>query len=243
MSLSPELLSLKNNERNYHSNDSVRLALSQKIISMIVGPTAVGKSAIINEVLNFKNDWNIAGTITTRGRRVEDPSNYLTSAEGMTGEVLIKQIQSSELTNYSVHPGGDFYAYSLDSFSAQYNLAPMITPNIEVMKKAGFQRSETIFIYAQPQDYELFIKDRLSDAKIAGRLEEAIISLQYGIENADSLHIIENTMGSDGLRKSAQKVIEITMGEADINESKDYNVTMMRESLDFINKTKKAMQL
>jgi len=239
MNLSPELLLLQKNEQNYHSNYQVKLALGEKIISMIIGPTAVGKSTIIQEVLNTDSDWNVAGTITTRERRDSDPNNYLTSTDGITCENLIGQIYSGDLINYSIHPGGDIYAYSPYSFGAKYNLTPLTTPSIGIMKTAGFERAETSFIYAKPEDWELFIKDRLSDSKIDARLEEAATSLRYGLNNARSLHIIENTRGREGLRKSAQKIIEITLGNTDID--KDYDISIMEESLNFIKQIRKAL--
>jgi len=239
--LSHELLLLQKNEQDYRSNNQVKSALGEKVISMIIGPTAVGKSTIIQEVLNTNSNWNVAGTITTRKRRDGDPSNYLTSTDGITCENLIGQIYSGDLINYSIHPGGDIYAYSPDSFNAKYNLAPLTTPSIEIVKTAGFERAETSFIYAKPEDWELFIKDRLSDPEIDARLEEAAMSLRYGLDNARSLHIIENTRGHEGLQKSAQKIIEITLGKMDIDIDKDYNISTMEESLNFIKQIRKAL--
>lgn len=241
MNLSPELILLQENEQNYYSNDQVRSVLGRKVISMIIGPTAVGKSTIIHEMLSIKPEWSVAGTITTRRRRNDDPDNYFTEAEGITNQDLIGRINSGDLINYSVHPGGDIYAYSPDSFGTKYNLAPLTTPSIETMKTAGFERAETSFIYAKPEDWEFFLKDRLSDPKIAARLEESATSLRYGLDNAKSLHIIENTIGSEGLRKSAQKVIEITMGYAKIERDKDYNILAMEESLNFIKQIRRGL--
>jgi len=239
MNLSPELSLLQKNEQDYHGNNQVKLALGEKVISIIIGPTAVGKSTIIQEILNSKHDWNVAGTITTREKRDGDPSNYFTKTEGITNEKLIGLIHSGDLINYSVHPGGDIYAYSPDSFSAEYNLAPLTTPSIKIMKTAGFERAETSFIYAKPEDWELFLKDRLLDSKIDARLEEAATSLRYGLDNAKSLHIIENTRGREGLQKSAQKIVEITIGNTNID--KDYDISTMEESLNFIKQVRKAL--
>ncbi len=243
MSLSPELQTLRDKQPFYEGNDEVKKTLSTKVLSLLIAPTAVGKSTIVKEVLGQQTTWSEVGSFTTRPRRPNDPDNYRTGSEGITTASMIEQINNGELVNYSIHPAGYIYGTPPESFPSGYNLLPVLPDSVPVLQRAGFKRVETSYIVTEVEAWKIRLGDRISDPSISARMEEAVVSLRYGLDNADDLNFIENAGGPEGLQIAVQNIIDITLGKHEATLDKNRLVELTKDMLTFAEQVMKEHSL
>lgn len=210
MALSPELQALQDRQTTYQGNLVTSDYISDKYLGMIIGPTGVGKSTIVDKVIELEPEWDIAGTRTTRDRKPEDPPHYQTGSEGVTIEKMKNEIINGELVNYSINKNGQIYGTPPEEFRARYNLLPVLTDSIATLQRAGFSRTDSMYIFSPAEQWRARIESsRTGYSDIRPRLEEGITSIEYALENISQLHFIENTHGQEGINKAARKVISI----------------------------------
>lgn len=217
--LQPELDRLLATRSEYrYTGEDIR----DKVLTGLIAPTAVGKSTVIMEILRRCQEMQInadeVGSITTRQRRQDgsDPRSYRTGSEGITHASMIHRIQQGELINWSLSATGDLYATDAASYPAEYNFLPLLPDSLPMLKKAGFRALIAVYITAPANEWGERLKARQNDPKFAGRLTEAISSLQFAKENKEALYIINNptTLMDGEARPSqvAQNIIDITLG-------------------------------
>ncbi|MDN5275905.1 MAG: hypothetical protein JWN33_554 [Candidatus Saccharibacteria bacterium] len=195
----------------YEPDLSVQDMLSQKVLTLVIGPTAVGKSTIIERVLARRPSWAIAGTTTTRQRRDGDPANYHTATEGITKEHIIDLIHNGELVNYSVFRTGHIYGTLPEDFVGDVSLLPALPSSIASLGKAGFKRLEQAYVVTSPAPWEHWLNDheRAAD-NLPKRLHEAVDSLDYALAHKDELHPVLNNEDPGRLEQAAEEIISLT---------------------------------
>lgn len=226
MALSPELQALQDRQSNYQGNVNTLDALSSKMLHMIVGPTGIGKSSIIGEVLQLEPEWDIVGTRTTRDRKPDggDPEHYQTAAEGVTVDKMKNEIINGELVNYSIHNNGNIYGTLPEQFRKKHNLLPVIPDSIKQLQQAGFRETDTTYIVSPAEQWKnRIMTSRVEYSDLIPRLEEGIASIEYAIDNIEWLNFVENINGKEGLQKAARKVISIAKGYQDEKITDDIN--------------------
>lgn len=138
--LHKRLKALNENRDDYQYKGSQ--SLREKTLTRLVAPTAVGKSTIINRLLEIASQEGVdaaeVGTITTRPGRPSDPPNYKTADDGVTHEMMIDQIENGELVSWSLFETGHLYATSYDSYPATYNFLPCLPDSMPMQERAGF---------------------------------------------------------------------------------------------------------
>lgn len=210
MSLSPELQALQDAQYSYQGNPKVAEKLSDKVLTMIIAPTKVGKSSVISEVLKSEPYWRLGDTVTTRKHRPDDPEGYVTD---VPVDTMTEYIDEKRLVNYTVFDTGQIYGTFPKGFPAEVNLLPTQFRNVEVLQNAGFKRTESIYLVTNPEDWRTALREAaMKPAELRDRLEEGIASLEFAILNANEswLHFVENSRLTAGLQIAAQKTIAIT---------------------------------
>lgn len=206
-----EVLNDKRDGYQYAGEKSLR----DKTLTRLVAPTAVGKSTIINRVLDIARNEAIdaaeVGTVTTRPRRPSDPSNYKTADDGVTHEMMIDQIENGELVSWSLFETGHLYATTYDSYPATYNFLPCLPDSLPMQDKAGFGAVRTFYIVTSVEAWHEQLKERTGPG-FNDRLEEALSSLEFSQQN-DSMHKFVSLPGEDSLSDTAQRVLDYTMDE------------------------------
>lgn len=225
MSLSAELqrrldrLSAQRGEYSFAGGD-----MDEKILTVLIGPTGVGKSTIISKVLELCQEQGIdageVGSDVTRHRRPDsDPDNYRTADEGITHAHMIEQAELGRLVNWSLSPTGDIYGTNPDSYPATYNFLPLLPDSLPMLRRAGFMALHVIYITSPLNEWILHLDDRRAEPGYGGRMTEAASSLEFARENLPQLHVIDNLADEAGdttlLTRTAQKVIDIALGRVE----------------------------
>lgn len=201
-----------NKQRNRYKYRGEK-GLTDKTLARLVAPTAVGKSTIINRVLDIAQkegfDAGEVGTITTRPGRPNDPPNYRTADDGVTHEAMIEQIESGELVSWSLFETGHLYATDYDSYPAQFNFLPCLPDSIPMQDKAGFGAVRTFYIVTTVDAWHEQLKERAGPG-FEDRLEEALSSLEFS-QRYDKMHKLVSMPGEEALSETADKVLDFTV--------------------------------
>lgn len=205
MALSPELRRLKEAEPDYVPSDTVRHKLADKVLIPIIGPTAIGKSTVIDEIVKLSNAHSWVHPSVTRRRRSDDPPSYTTADEGFTLERAIKLVKNLDLVNYAIHPSGNIYSTTSESYQAKYNFLPMMSSSLRPIQKAGFAAVKPFYMVAEEEAYAQQLTARMSDPSFTDRLTEGIDSLEWALKHHEEISFVENISGQP--KQTAQQVI------------------------------------
>lgn len=207
-----ERLSQLDKQRDEYHYSGPR-SLGEKTLARLVAPTAVGKSTIINRVLDIAKEENIdageVGTITTRSRRPNDPPNYQTADDGVTHEMMIDRIEKGELVSWSLFKTGHIYATDFDSYPAAYNFLPCLPDSLPMQDKAGFGAVRTFYIVTSVDAWYEQLQERIGPG-FEDRLEEAMSSLEFSQRN-DDIHKFVSLPGEELLAQTAERVLNHTI--------------------------------
>lgn len=202
----------------YEPSKEVRDALARITLVQIIGPTAVGKSTIINEITEREPErFSEVATITTRRRRENDSDN-------ITADVLPKdmkdRIKNRELVQYFKHPSGDIYATDTSSYETDICLLPTMADSADDFLKLGFKNIIRFGVMVKGEHWQERLLERQGDKKFDKRLVEAFNSLErmramhrHKKENINKpkLLIVENNNGNIG--QATQTIIDAIDGK------------------------------
>lgn len=209
--LQKRLSQLDKQRDEYHYSGS--RSLGEKTLARLVAPTAVGKSTIINRVLDIAKDEGIdvgeVGTITTRSRRPNDPLNYQTADDGITHDMMIERIENGELVSWSLFKTGHIYATDYESYPATYNFLPCLPDSLPMQEKAGFGAVRTFYIVTSVDAWYEQLQERIGPG-FEDRLEEAMSSLEFSQQN-EELHKFVSLPGNALLSQTAERVLNHTI--------------------------------
>lgn len=193
-------------------------SLKEKVLTRLVAPTAIGKSTIINRLLELAEAEGInaaeVGTITTRPSRPTDPPNYRTADDGITHESLIEQIEAGELVSWSLFETGHLYATDYDSYPGTYNFLPCLPDSLPMQDKAGFGAVHTFYIVTSVESWHEQLQERRGPG-FNDRLEEAMSSLEFG-QSTEDIHKLVSLSGERALSQTAKRILDHSMND-DVN--------------------------
>jgi guanylate kinase len=178
----PELI------KNYQPAPEVLAHIGNVELLMLIGPSGVGKTALISKVdLPF-----VLSDITRNPRFVErDGMDYYFRTDY---DRIITEIKDRQFVQTAVGPGGDFYATRASSYPVAGPAAMAIVADvIPVFRSLGFAKTMSIFVV--PPSYEEWMR-RLKALSfpsdlLAKRLVEAKRSLEFALSDGE-LHFILN---------------------------------------------------
>lgn len=240
MELQQRLDKLATERDNYECSDNE--ANKNKRVIALLGPSAVGKSRLIRACLDRAFDWGIhsvaeAGTSTTRpGRPGGDPENYHTD---IPMEEMIELIEQGKLVNWSPNKTGHIYGTLPEDFPAEYNFMACLPDSVPMLRRAGFAAVHAIYIVTAadaweeqlasrlytPETIDLPESQRRYHPEAAGRIEEAIQSLEYG-KTEHGIIRISNTPGEEHLTTTADAILEVSREASTYSPN---NVAMYQE--------------
>lgn len=201
----------------YKPNKEVLNALARITLVQIIGPTAVGKSTLINEITAHQpKRFSEVGTITTRKRRESDSDNVTSD---VSPSDMRDRIKNRELVQYFEHPSGDIYATDISSYKTEICLLPTMADSANDFLKLGFKKIIRFGVMVEGEHWRQRLLEREGDEKFDGRLVEALNSLErmramhkHRKEDSDEpkLLIVENNDGDAS--QAAQCVIDAIEG-------------------------------
>lgn len=232
MILSPDLERLQKLERSYEPSDEVKQKNSEKTLITLIGPTAVGKSTLAEEIIRLGGSaFSEVYSSLTRARRSDDPPQYTTADEGFTIERAKELIRTQAVTNYSVHPSGNIYATVPENFPAPYNLLPLLPGSLAAMKRAGFKSVHAIYLVTATEAFKKQLSTRATDPSFSARLNEGRQSLAWALEHADELLFVENIHGQPHI--AAARILSL-LEERQPAEEKERGITLARAMLNHL---------
>ena len=208
--LEQDLAWAEQNQASYRPSPEIQTALGETTLTLLIGPSSVGKSYLIHKVTSKDAEFSEASSITTRARRPDDAPNYRTDA---LKEDLLVKIKECSLVQYAVHPASkEMYASDLASYPTKFILLPALASRVGDFKELGFKKVIPVGLLASAEDWKERLKARVGSKDFASRIAEARESLAWIQANSDSIIVLENKTGED--ETTADKIIKISKGQA-----------------------------
>lgn len=194
--LAERLERAKNDQASYRPNEIIAEKLGGVTFGALVGISGVGKSHLIPHIIQQGGeDFSELGNISTRAKRPSDHQNF----RGDTShEALLDRIDAHELVSYVVHPSGDIYASDLESYRTNFILLPTLTSALPQLEALGcFKQIIPISLAVDGATWEERFTSKLDDPKLAARLDEALVCLEWQKEHVEAVPIIYNQTGGE----------------------------------------------
>lgn len=128
----------------YTPNHNISAELRERTVVMLVGPSAIGKSALMSVALEHESDMARVKSFTTRAPRPDDEMGLYHYISQDTAKA---QIASREAVQYIVHPTtGDIYGSNLASYPADFNLLDTLSGAVALIQQLPFKRALTVSV-------------------------------------------------------------------------------------------------
>lgn len=212
-------------QREYRPHPKIREKLADISITLLIGPTAIGKSHLINKVTEFDDQFTESGTITNRPPRESDPENYVTD---VPLETMLNRIEKREFVQYGVVPPDKIYATDLNSYPSNHIILPALASSIDSFKNYGFKKVIPIGVLADGEEWQQRLGERRNNRDYASRLQEAIESVNWLLKKYPSIPIVENESGED--KRAAREIIRLSKERgAPVENDDDHIIELGRQ--------------
>jgi len=212
---------IKEREISYTPGLHVTEELRRVTMVPLIGPFAVGKSVCMAKILEQEPDFGRVQSFTTRSRRngeAKDEYRFLPQGEPALDWVA-EEIKRRNLVQYAVHPTtGNIYGSDLRDYAKPYSMLDALYSAIEGLRRLPFKDMKEITMVAEPDEWIARSKERLgqvSDSEVVKRIRESVSSLEWSLEQGDSISWICNR--TNQLPEACQEVVGIARGLVDKN--------------------------
>ncbi len=185
-------------------------SLQDKTLVMIVGPSAIGKSTLMNEVVRKRADFGRVSGFTTRAPRPNDEAGMY---RYFSKEEAIQKIEKNELVQYAVFPTtGHIYGSEARDYPAHYNLLDTLANVVDELRELPFENTITISLTARPDQWRNWFLSRYPQAneEAEKRLKEAKLSIEWSLQDPET-YWLENA--PDQVAQTAKKLIDIVTNQ------------------------------
>lgn len=198
----------------YEPSDATKAVLEQKELVPLIGPFAVGKTALMRAAERLDADFGRVRSFTTRARRSgEDEGTY----EFLPHDAAIlrrihAQAKARDLVQFIVHPAtGNIYGSSLDSYRTAYSMLDTMPTSLPGLVSLPFRAIKKVAIAVPPKVWEGRVAERLRDGDaddIRKRMGEGITNLSWCLDQADDeLGWVVN--GDQNIHSAARDLIHV----------------------------------
>lgn len=165
--------------------------LGTKTLIMLVAPSAMGKSTIMNEVVRLNNRFARVHSFTTRRPRANDePGQYIY----LTQDELVKERSHGVVVTETTFPTtGQTYGTLCTSYSGEFCLLDTLSNSVNEYRALPFHATKTISLTAEPEQWRQWFIDRFPDSEsydAVKRLEEAQLSIEWSLTDPDTMWLI-----------------------------------------------------
>lgn len=190
-------------QTTYAPNASVSEQLQKKNLVMFVGPAAVGKSYLMNKIVDQDIDFGRVSVFTTREARDDDePGMFRNIPHDDTNvSALLDKIQRGEVVQYAVHPtSGRIYGSEITDYSKPFNMLATLSGIVNSLRQLPFETTHVIGLAVDPDIWLQRLNGRPMDPdERVKRLNEAVVSLQWLLDMANMQEIkwVNNTSSDE----------------------------------------------
>lgn len=183
-------------------------SLADKTLVMVVGPSSVGKSTLMNEVVRLDSTFGRVKSFTTRPPRSNDEAGqyfYLTPDE-LAG-------RSDVITDVVYPTTGFHYGTIPESYAHSHNLLDTLAHSVKDYRALPFARTVTISLTTEPEAWKGWLIQRFPNGgnDMCKRLEEAVQSISWSLSQTHDHYWLVNR--PDDLALTAHKLIALAKGE------------------------------
>lgn len=163
--------------------------ISDKTLVMVVGPTAVGKSTVMNMVANTYRDYGYVESFTTRAPRENENGSYRFIALDEAYQLIDS---GQTITNFKHPTTGDIYGTTASSYPQDYNLLDTLSTSVDEYRSLPFEQTLTITLTASPSQWlEWFLSRYPSDNPEARkRLAESAQSIKWSLSDQQTSWLV-----------------------------------------------------
>lgn len=179
--------------------------LRDKTLVMIIGPSAIGKSTLMNEAIHQHPDFSYVRSFTTRAQRPGEKSYY----NFIDKKTALHMHETGQAITFFEHPTtGDMYGTTAASFPTRYNLLDTLSDSVAGYRELPFQHTITISLTALPEQWRewFLVRYPVPTAEALKRIQEASLSINWSLNNPES-YWLENT--AENLPKTAAALVDI----------------------------------
>jgi len=159
-------------------------SLSGKTLVMIVGPTAVGKSSLMNEVVAQDSEFGRVSGFTTRRQRPNDePGLYRYLSNGAARQL----IEKGEVVQFAIHPTtGDMYGTQPQDYPRLFNLLDTLSTVVGGIQSLPFKSVVTVSLTTDPAAWQSWVLGRYPEPseERTKRLQEAVQSIEWSMSQS-----------------------------------------------------------
>lgn len=177
---------------------------------VISGPSGVGKSTVISEVMHQRENLSFSVSYTTRAARAGEQDGI--SYHFVETEEFLRMIRENELLEYTCYQG-NYYGTSMKAIQEELDAGHDVLLDIEVEGGGNVRKKskQAVLIFVVPPSFEelsrrLYGRRTESEATIQGRLKRAREEMKE-IPNYDYLVV------NDSVQSAANDVISILNAE------------------------------
>lgn len=227
---------------NEYRPPDLREQLADKTMIAVVGPSSVGKTSLIQEIVHQNpDDFHAVQTLTTRPPSPRDDNGsmrYLPhNKEGL--DQLRDKMERGDLVQIKLHDTtGYVYATELSDYPKPYNLLAVLATEVHKFRRLPFGYCATIGVAANPKNaWGPWLMDRFSatdnSSEVTKRLAEARISLNWLLNDAETMWI-ENRPGDLELSHTAREIVRLVRGSGDTTVGAHKLAIQMFETLPYL---------
>lgn len=179
---------------------------------MIVGPSAIGKSTLMNEVVQQHSEFGRTTGFTTRNPRPNDEPGqyrYLTKSE------VEKKIAEKSLVQYAVFPTtGQIYGTEAIDYPSNYNLKDILANAVADFRALPFKQTITISLTTSPKEWQRWFLARYPEPseEAEQRLQEAKLSIEWSLHDSET-HWLNNSQNH--IADAASQLINIATNKVE----------------------------
>lgn len=205
-------------QADYLPNSSTRKQIADKTLIMVIAPTSMGKTYVMNKVIELNDDFARVTVLTTRDPRPDDRGMfryYQRTNEDF--DRLLRKIERRELVQYAIFPSsGQVYGSEPQDFPARFNLLATLSNSVEQLEHVGFTRTIPIGLITYPKVWMEWFDARYTDRKAdrPARLREALQSLDWLLDH-DVRWLINEPGRVNSVAKKLIAIAEKSTGDED----------------------------
>lgn len=211
---------LRNLVDNYQPNAETVEAMKQVSLLAVVGPSATGKTTIMEALAAADPSFHFVVGETSREPRAGEQNGvdlfFRSRAE------ILEELKKGKLTQVVIGPNGDLYCTRVDNFSTQAtNLFPLIPKGIMQFRAMPLKFFAAAFVV--PATFELWQQWMAKQARssgwtpqqLQGRLLEANRSFEFAFTDSNL-----NFLLNDTTELAIKRLQQIAQGQPPADEEK-----------------------
>ena len=199
---------------------------------MIVGPTATGKSTLMNQVCAVDPRFQRVKSFTTRQPRANDePDQYFY----LTPEKLDEHLGTGDVITDVTLPGTNLHYGTLtESYPGDYNLLDTLAGSVATYRNLPFYQTATVSLTSDPVAWAEWLVQRYPEPSEhrTKRLEEARMSIDWSLKQTQNHYWLTNIPGD--LETTTQQLIQIATGQVKPSESNPPSAVAMLDTVNHL---------